>query len=129
MQSRAPEEDDPNLCKLLQMKAQPYFGIYSENYSWALPIGKFEPKNTNQIYKNLPSSAKHDLKGVNDAVSSPQFKFMVLNLNLEELYHEAFVQKNLKSKNSIIRRDQTQYCVTPSALSNCQIRTGVSRQK
>lgn len=35
------EADDPSACKLLQMKAHPYFGVYSENYQWALPIGKF----------------------------------------------------------------------------------------
>ena len=106
MQSRAPDSDDPNLCTLLQMKAHPYFGVYSENYSWALPIGKFEPINTNQIFKGLPSAVRHDLKSFNEMASSPQFKFMVLNLNLEELYHDAFVQKNLKSKNSIILRNQ-----------------------
>ncbi len=81
MQSEAPE-GDPHTCNLLHMKTQPYFGVYSDNYEWALPIGKFEPKDLKSIYKNLPLYVRQDMKAFSELTGRDVFRFLVLNLSL-----------------------------------------------
>ena len=52
----------------------------------------------NRIFKNLPSDVKNDMRAIKDASSSVTFKIMTLNINLEEIYRDAFCQKKLRSK-------------------------------
>ena len=53
---------------------------------------------TNRVFKNLPSDVKNDMRAVKDASSSVNFKIMTLNINLEEIYRDAFCHKKLRSE-------------------------------
>ena len=52
----------------------------------------------NRVFKHLPSDVKKDMRAVKDASSSVTFKIMTLNINLEEIYRDAFFEKKLRSK-------------------------------